>query len=43
MVVSMLEAICGSLMDTLVLDGSGGTKVSMMMMTVMVVVGVLCG
>jgi hypothetical protein len=42
MVGSMMKVVCGSLMDTLVLDGNVGMKGSMMMMTVMVVVSGLC-
>jgi hypothetical protein len=42
MVGSMMKVVCGSLMDTLILDGSVGTKGSMMMMTAMVVASELC-
>jgi hypothetical protein len=43
MIVNMMEVVCGSLMHTLVLSGSVGTKGSMMMMMAMVVANVLCG
>jgi hypothetical protein len=43
MVGSMMEAICGSLMDTFAVGGSVGTKASMMMMTRIVVASVLYG
>jgi hypothetical protein len=40
---SMMEVICGSLMDNFAFGESTGTKGSMMMMTVMAIASVLCG
>jgi hypothetical protein len=39
---NMTDNVCDSLMDTLVLGGSVGTKGSVLMMIAMVAVSVLC-
>jgi hypothetical protein len=43
MIGNMMKVVCGSLMGTLVLDGSVSMKGSMMMMVAMVVASALCG
>jgi hypothetical protein len=43
MIGNMMDVVCGSLMGTLVLDGSVSMKGSMMMMVAMVVASALCG
>jgi hypothetical protein len=43
MVDSMMEGICDSLVGTLAVGGSAGTRGGMMMMTAMVVASEMCG